>query len=146
MRLLLLSTVCLLPLEAHAQRVADTTFSWQGYARTSIAHIQIFENPADPDRPHTVVVQEIAANIGPSTIDDVSYLAEQIGRTFALDPTLAYWVLHWGDFSFQEAKASRKELFLRATFKRNRSGQLGSPQWRVINREAVEILTDRAFY
>ena len=146
MRLLLLFTVCLLPLQALAQLVADTTFSWQGYARASIAHIQIFEIPTDPDRPHTVVVREIASNSGPSTIDDVSYLAEQIGRTFALDPTLAYWVLHWGDFSFEGAKASRKELFLRATFKRNKSGQLGSPQWRVINREAVEILTDRAFY
>ena len=129
-----------------AQLQADTMFTWRGYAQSGIARVQIYKNPADVDRPRTLVVQEIAKNHGPSVVAELPYLAEEIGRSFSFDPAAAFWVLHWGAFSFEDAKQSKKELFLRATFKRTKSRKLSSPQWRVIEREEVEMLTDRAFY
>ena len=146
MKHLALLIPCFLLQTATAQLQVDTLFTWQGYAQSGIARVHIYANTSNADRPRTLVVKEIAGNHGPSVVTELPYLAEEIGRFFNFDPVEAYWVLHWGAFSFEGAKPSKKELFLRATFKRTRTRQLGSPQWRVIEREEVEVLTDRNFH
>lgn len=139
-----------------AQPAEDTTVVWRGYTKKGVAHVQLFNMPGSTserstserstlERSAIVVIKEIADNQGPSTITDFPYLAEQIGRSFQLDPTKAFWILHWGSFSFKNAQKSDKEFFLRATFKRTKNQQLSSPQWRLVDREYVEELTDRAY-
>lgn len=129
----------------NAQILVDTTITWQGYTQSSVADVQVFHNPDDDTRPYTVLVKELASNKGISATADIIFLTEEIGRTLAFNPTKATWVLHWGAFSFENAKRSKKELFLRATFKRTKRNQISSPQWRVIDRVEVELLTDRLF-
>lgn len=151
MRLLLASCTLLLaaPHAASAQPIADTTLAWQGYARTSTCHVQVY--PAEPgaDRPHTVVLRELAESRGPTTLDDARHLVELIGRQQGLDPAAATWIFHWGTFSFEgassERRRSRKELFLRATFRRTPAGHLGAPAWRLVTKAEVEVLTDRRY-
>jgi len=148
---LLVLTVAVRP--ATAQLRVDTVFTWQGYARTATCHLRIYGTPPDAstpanagDRPYTVVIRELAENDGPATTADARHLAELVGRRFSLDPATAYWVFHWGWFSYPGATAGRrKELFLRATFRRNNNQSLGPPQWRLVTREAVEDYTDRHF-
>lgn len=130
-----------------AQPLADTLVTWRGYARTAQARVQVFPAPPDEDdRPRTLVVQELAANRGPSTLADVRYLAEHIGRQFGIDPAEATWIFHWGGFSYAGADPDDdKELFLRATFRRTSTNRLATPYWKVIDRNAVRELTDRRF-
>jgi len=129
---------------AHAQPLADSLFEWRGYNRTSTAHVQVYAAPEDEERrPHVVVLREVAANRGPSTVDDVRYLADLIGRQFGLDPAEATWVVHWGAFSYAGAKDDARALLLRVTFRRTKSGRLSSPYWRVITPTDVHALTDR---
>lgn len=134
-----------LPLSA--QPLVDTLFTWRGYARTAQCHVQVYPAPPDEDtRSRTIVVRELASNRGPSTLHDVRYLAERLGRQFGLDPAEAYWVFHWGAFSYEGAAPDDdKELFLRATFRRTSTGRIGTPYWKVIDRDAVRELTDRRF-
>ena len=146
MRVFFLLILCTIPKTILAQPDVDTTFTWQGYARTGVARIQRYPNPASEERPHTFVVKEVAENRGPTIVQDLTFLVEQIGRSYNIDPTAVYWILHWGDFSFEGAESTKKELFLRATFRRNKNLQLSSPQWRVIEKVEVEELTDRRFY
>jgi hypothetical protein len=132
--------------EVHAQPLADTLFAWRGYARTAKTQVTVYPAPPDDDRrAQTVILRELADNRGPSTIDDVRYLAEQIGRTLGVVPEEAYWVFHWGAFSFDGAEDGAKEIFLRATFRRTKTGNLASPYWRVVSRDEVRELTDRRF-
>ena len=146
MRWLLL---CLLALgfaaPAAGQVVADTLFTWPGYARTGTCHLRIFHAPPGDDRTHTIVLQELAENRGPTTLDDARHLAEVIGRHYGIDPVAAYWVFHWGAFSYDAGAERGKELFLRATFGRTSTYNLGTPRWRVVTREEVEELTDRLY-
>lgn len=130
---------------AYAQPLADTLVSWRGYARVSTAQVQVYPAPpGDERRDRTIVVRELADSRGPSTVDDVTYLADLIGRHFRLDPARAYWILHWGAFSFREAHDG-KELFLRVTFRRTSSGRLSSPHWRALSHVDVLELTDRRY-
>ncbi len=135
------------PGAARAQLAADTTLSWRGYARTAMCRVRIYAVPAEPDeRAHVVVLTELAENRGPSIVADASYLAERVGRRFGVAPAEAYWIFHWGAFSYAgAAPAPRKELFLRATFSRTQSGRLGSPYWRVITEDELREMTDRQF-
>lgn len=142
----LLSGMNLTAHTAACQPIADTLLVWDGYFSQGQTRVQLYPNLADTSRPYTMVLRELATNKGPSTVDDLAYLAEEAGRAFKLDPTRINWILHWGAFSFEAAKKTRKEIFLRATFKRNRSRHLGRPQWRLVTREEVELLTDRGFY
>ena len=128
-----------------AQPIVDTTITWQAYAKTGATHIQIYNNPANADRYKTIIIKELANNTGPTATSDLAYLAQEISRTFDFNPTKAYWVLHWGAFSFEGAQKDKKELFIRVSFKFARNLQLGSPQWRVIERAEVEEMTDRLF-
>lgn len=137
--------LALAPLSAHGQLVTDTLFTWRSYTQTGQCRVLVYATPQDEDRSHTVVLREVAGNRGPSTIDDASYLVEEIGRHFGVDPTAAYWVFHWGAFSYSDDGGPDKELFVRATFRRTKSGNLGSPYWRVVTRAEVEDYTDRQF-
>ncbi len=131
---------------ARAQLLADTLFAWKGYAQTSHCRLRLYVAAEAVERPRIVVLEELADNRGPSTLDDARYLAERVGRALNFDPADALWVFHWGAFSFPDARPDAgKELFLRATFRRSRQGQLGTPTWRVVRREDVEEYTDRRF-
>ncbi len=131
---------------ARAQALVDTVFAWRGYARTATCHLRIYPTPPDEERTHTVVVRELAENEGPSSVADARHLVELVGRRFDIDPAHAYWIFHWGPFSYAGAAPDRrKELFLRATFRRTRSQHLSTPSWRVVSREDVEDATDRLF-
>ncbi len=132
--------------QASAQLRADTVFTWRGYARASTCHLRIYATPSDEDRPHTVIIRELAENDGVSAVSDARHLVELVGRRFEIDPAEATWVFHWGAFSYEGAAPNkRKELFLRATFRWNKSGTLSTPSWRVVTREQVEDYTDRLF-
>ena len=147
MRRLAFFLVLLLPAPpASAQLVADTLFSWKGYARTATCRVRIYEIPPQRERTHTVVLTELAENRGPSTVADAQFLAEQVGRRYNLDPTTAYWIVHWGAFSYQNAEPDGdKVLYLRMTFNRTATGRLSSPYWRALRKEDVLELTDRQF-
>ena len=133
-----------LSIPALAQPQTDTTVTWRSYSRTGTAAVQVYPGPPDEEETHTLVVRELAENRGPSTIEDFPYLADLIGRQLGIDPTTAYWVLHWGGFSFEGANPDAdKALFLRATFNRTESGSLSSPYWSVISETDVRELTDR---
>ena len=146
MRLLLLCCILFfLPAGSSAQQLADTLFQWQGYTHPGKTRLLLFKTLEDNQRSHVAILQEQALNKGPTIQEDFSFLVEEIGRNFQIDPAETYWVLHWGAFSFVENASSSKDLFLRATFRRNQDGRLGSPLWRLIRREDVEELTDRLF-
>ena len=134
------------PSDVSAQLRADTVFTWRGYARASTCHLRIYATPSDEDRPHTIIIRELAENTGASSIADARHLVELVGRRFEIDPAAVTWIFHWGAFSYEGAAPNkRKELFLRATFRWNKSGSLGTPSWRVVTREQVEDYTDRLF-
>src|SRR5690554_3984928 len=131
---------------ANGQALIDTLFSWQGYGRTGACRVLVYRTPPGNERTHTVVIREIAENTGPTAMSDARHLVELIGRGLNVDPDSTNWIFHYGDFSYPGARStSRKELFLRATFRRTRSGSLGAPSWHVITRADVEDLTDRLF-
>jgi len=144
-RLLALASLgCALTLSAPAQPQTDTTVTWRSYSRTGTAQVQVYPGPPDEEETHTIVVKELARNDGPSTIEDFQYLADLVGRRLSIDPTRAYWVLHWGGFSFEGADPDAdKALFLRATFNRTESGNLSSPYWNVVSETDIRELTDR---
>lgn len=134
----------ILSLTATAQPRVDTTVTWRSYSHTGTTQVQVYPGPPDEEETHTIVVKELAENRGPSTVKDVQYLADLIGRRLGVDPTQAYWVLHWGGFSFEGADpGADKALFLRATFNRTQSGNLSSPYWNVVSETDVRELTDR---
>jgi len=129
---------------AWAQPRTDTTITWRSYSRTGTAQVQVYPGPPDEEETHTLVVKELAKNRGPSTLNDFQYLADLVGRQLGIDPTQAYWVLHWGGFSFEGADPDAdKGIFLRATFNRTGSGNLSSPYWNVISKTDLRELTDR---
>lgn len=142
---LLLAAPATDPATALAQPIADSLFSWRGYNRVSETHVSIYPSPSDEEtRVHTVVLKELGSNRGASTVEDIRYLADLVGRQFGIDPAHAYWIVHWGAFSYDlSASDPKKDLFLRVTFRRTKSGRLGSPYWRVISRDDVRELTDR---
>ena len=130
---------------SYSQLLADTLYSWQGYSKPAHCGIQLFKNPSESSKKYTVVLTELAENTGPTATSEIGYLAEAIGRTYHFDPTVAFWVIHWGGFSYSSAGTSSKELFIRATFRRTASQRIGAPQWKIISREDVENYTDRQF-
>ena len=135
-----------LPLSTMAQPLADTLFSWSGYTHVSETHLQLYPGPpSDENRDHTVVLRELADNTGPTILDDISYVAEQVGRDFGMDPARVTWVLHWGHFSYAEAAPSNKEVFIRVTFRRTDTGRLSAPYWRIITRPDVIEITDQRY-
>jgi len=142
--LVLVALLLVLPEPVRAQPLTDTTFTWRSYSKTGTVQVQVYPGPPDEEETHTIVLQELAENRGPSTVEDLQYLADLVGRHLSLAPTEAYWILHWGGFSFEGADPDAdKALFLRATFNRTSSGNLSSPYWNVISETDVRELTDR---
>jgi hypothetical protein len=134
----------LLSLPAVAQPQTDTTVTWRSYSRTGTAQVAVYPGPPDDEETHTIVIKELARNRGPTVVEDFQYLADLVGRQLGVNPTAAYWVLHWGGFSFEGADPDAdKALFLRATFNRTETGNLSSPYWDVISATDVRTLTDR---
>lgn len=130
---------------AAQEATVDTLLSWQTYAQDAVARVRIFSSN-DEDRPHTVVVDELAENRAGLVTDDVRYLAETIGRRFGHDPAAAFYVFRFTGASFCADGGEDKVLLLRATFTRTRTGRLSSPSWRVLTRDELAELTDRRLY
>ncbi len=145
-KLLPVLLLVLTPQSVPAQLVTDTLFSWQGYGHTSTCRIRVFESAPKASRARTIVIDELAANRGASTLDDVRHLAELVGRALSQNPEEAFWIFRWGAFSFPGADDNGKEVYLRATFRSSDYGTLGPPYWRLIDRAAVIEYTDRAFH
>ncbi len=127
-----------------AAQPADTLFAWQTYGRDARARVQTFAVD-DDKRPRTVVVDELASNDALVT-DDVRYFVDALGRAVGLDPAEATFVFRFSGRSFREDGDDGKTLLLRATFNRTKSGTLGSPSWRLLTRDELAELTDRALY
>ncbi len=141
----LLLTAAVATAPAEAQPLADTLLTWNSYRAERSARVRLFR-AADDDRPYTVVADERAESPGGPITDEVRYVAETVGRTFGFDPAEATFVFCFTAAGFTPgASASGKALLLRATFRRTDSGDLGTPSWRVISREALDDLTDRAY-
>jgi hypothetical protein len=143
--LLLIAVLLTATSPVQGQPVADTLFSWLDYGRTSSCRVQIFQTLDDKNRHHTVVLGELAQNRGATTVSDARHLVELVGRRFNIDPAAAYWIFHWGSFSFEGAETHKKEILLRATFSRQSGGRLAAPSWRILTRDEVEDMTDRLF-
>jgi hypothetical protein len=121
---------------------ADTLLGWRTYSEDAAARVQVLAS-ADEDRPYTVVVDQLPDQPALVT-DDARFVAETVARTFGYDPVFATVVFRFTAASF-EADEDRA-LLLRATFRRSKSGALGSPSWRVISRDELADLTDRQLY
>jgi hypothetical protein len=129
-----------------AQPLADTLLIWHSYSDDRVARVRLFRCD-DADRPHTVVVDERAESDGGPVTDEVRYVAETIGRTLGFDPAAATFVFRFTAAGFAPGTGDDgKALLLRATFRRGASGDLNAPSWRVLSRDALAELTDRALY
>ena len=129
-----------------AQPLVDTLLTWQSYSNARSARVRLYRCD-DEDRPRTVVVDERAESAGGPVTDEVRYVAETIGRTFGFDPVAATFVFRFTAAGFAPgAPDDGKALLLRATFRRGASGALSAPSWRVLSRDALAELTDRALY
>lgn len=130
---------------AHAQ-IVDTLLTWRTYTVPAHAHLRVFAAPSDA-RPLTAVIDELASNAASPATDDARFLAETIGRMLGHDPAAMTFVFRFSQASFCADQARpTKRLLLRATFARTRTGALASPSWRVITRDELAALTDRALY
>lgn len=143
--LLVAAVIAVLATPSSAAQVSDTLLTWRTYLHNVTAQVRVFRI-ADERRPLTAVVDELAnRNAGPAT-DDARFLAETIGRMVGSDPAEMTFVFRFSAASFCEAGAGGKQLLVRATFTRTRTGALASPSWRIITREELASLTDRALY
>ena len=124
---------------------ADTLVTWQTYGQEGITRVRTFPSN-DEDRPLTIVVDELAENQAGAVTDDVRYFVDDLGRQFGIDPTEATFVFRFTGESFCADGDADKLLLLRATFRRTTAGNLGSPSWRLISRDELAELTDRALY
>lgn len=129
---------------ARAQAI-DTLFTWQTYDDEGVTRVQFFPSN-DEERPITVVVDELAENRAGAVTDDVRYFVDTLGRAFGYDPAEITFVFRFSGESFCEDGDPDKLLLLRATFRRTSAGNLGSPSWRLLSRDELSELTDRALY
>lgn len=129
---------------AQAQAI-DTLFTWQTYDAESITRVRVFPSD-DEDRPITAVVDELAENEAGAVTDDVRYFVDTFGRAFGFDPTEITFVFRFSGASFSADGTDDKQILLRATFRRTSTGNLSSPLWRLISRDELAELTDRALY
>ncbi len=118
----------------------DDLFTWQEYGRTATCDLAIHRDLADDeDRPHVAVLTERADNEGPSVVDDLRYVAEQVGRMHDLDPAGVTWIVRWGATAYRGAEGG-KEIVLQARFRRTKSGSLSTPSWKVLSHEQADDL------
>ena len=144
-RLARLCLVAFLFSTALAAQPADTLLTWQTYGREGVARVRTFASN-DVDRPLTVVVDEQAASPVLVT-DDVRFFVETFGRGVGVDPAeTKVRVPAFSGASFGAGAGGDKVLLLRATFTRTKTGRLSTPFWRVVTRDELAELTDRALY
>ena len=129
--------------DAQAQ-VIDTLFTWKTYEAEGVTHVRVYPSD-DEDRPITAIVDELAENKHAVT-DDVRYFVDTFGRAFGFDPTEITFVFRFSGTSFSADGTDDKQLLLRATFRRTSAGNLSSPSWRLLTRDELAELTDRALY
>ncbi|MEX0600969.1 MAG: hypothetical protein WD205_10020, partial [Rhodothermales bacterium] len=86
--------------------LVDTTFTWRGYTSMSECRVRLYRSAESVQRPLTVVLDELSANPGRSTLDDAPLLVELVARTLRVEPDSAFWIFHWGGFSFAGAAPS----------------------------------------
>lgn len=140
------AALCCTPARAQSTLSAgpavDTVLSWETYGTPRSARVRVYA--ADDDRrPRTVVVDEQASDLAPVT-DDVRFFVETVGRRLGIDPAEATFVFRYTAASFvRGASETGRRLFLRATFRRTASGDLGPPTWRVVTGDALDDLTSR---
>lgn len=128
---------------AQAAPAADQQLTWRSYSAPRQARVRLFHTD-DERRPRTVVLDDCASNGAPIT-DEATFVADLAARELGFDPTEATFVFRFSPAAFGDgARDSGKTLLLRATFSRGASGNLVSPQWRVITADALSALTDRA--
>ena len=128
---------------AQTRPLHDQEVTWRAYAAERAARVRVFAID-DERRPHTIVVDDRASNGGPIT-DEAQFVADLVGREVGVDPTAATFVFRFTPSAFAEGAQERgKTLLLKATFRRTKSGGLGSPDWRVLTTDALDELTDRA--
>lgn len=124
---------------------ADTLLTWRTYGQEGHARVRTFASN-DEARPLTVVVDELASNRGGLVTDDVRYFVETYGRSVGVDPAAVAFVFRFNGASFSEGGPEDKTLLLRATLTRTKTGRLSTPHWRVLTRDELAELTDRALY
>ncbi len=129
--------------DVSAQTGVDEVITWRSYSAERSAHVRVLAS-GDRDRPFTVVIDESNDGAAGPVTDEARFVAETIGRTFGFDPVEAFFVFRFQVGSSTGASSSNKVLLLRATFRRGASGDLGAPSWRVISRESLTEITDRA--
>ena len=147
MRLLVLLALAWVaaPVAAQSGPLHDQEVTWRSYNgdRPRAVRVRVFAS-GDERRPHTVVVDDRAANGRAPVTDEAPYVAETIGRELGFNPVEAVFVFRFTAASFaEEGSDSGKAVLVKATFRRTSSGSLGSPSWRVLTPEALEDLTDR---
>ena len=143
---LLLGATLLVATPAFAQDnpIDDREVTWRTYGAERTARVRVFVCD-DERRPHTIVVDDRASNGGAVT-DEAQFVADFVGREVGVEPTAATWVFRFTPAAFADGAPDRgKTLLLRAVFRRTSTGALGSPDWRVISRDALDELTDRSF-
>jgi hypothetical protein len=146
LRLLAVAALWCLAASASSAQIVDTLLTWRTYAQPAHAHLRIFAAPSDA-RPLTAVIDELASNASGPATDDARFLAETVGRMIGHDPAEMTFVFRFSQASFcGDGAPATKRLLLRATFGRTRAGALASPLWRVITRDELAALTDRALY
>ena len=127
----------------HRSVPSDTVITWRTYARAVEVPIQVFTAESDR-RPYTIVLDD-RAEYGALLTTDARFFAETVGRGLGVDPAEATFVFRYSAASFSEGEdPGRRALLVRATFSRNRSGTLAAPTWRLITRDELSDLTDRA--
>lgn len=131
---------------AQGEPLHDREISWRSYdlGHDRSARVRVFACD-DERRPHTVVIDDRAENGRTPVTDEAPYVAETVAREIGFDPTEATFVFRFTEGSFVEGGSDRgKALLVKATFRRNPSGSLAAPSWRVISPDVLEDLTDRA--
>lgn len=142
---LLVLMTCSTAAAAQTAPVLDRTLSWRTYDGTRSARVRVYASP-DRRRPHTAVVDELTtpgeAPPQGAITDEARYAAEFIARELRLEPARVTYVFRLPDGT----RPGAPPTLLRATFTLLRSGQLGSPAWRVLSRDELDRLTDRGLY
>lgn len=124
---------------------SDRILTWRTYdlGFERAARVRVFPS-TDERRSIAVVIDEHVGGEKPATAE-ARYVAEVIGREFGFNPVNASFVFRYTGASFvEDASDGGKELLLRVTFRRLASGSLGGPSWRVLSRDELSRLTDRA--
>ena len=131
------------PPSARGRAAIDTTVAWRTYSATRQARVRVY--PCDDEaRPHTIVIDDPAANGDEPITDEARFVAEHVGRALGIDPVAATFVFRYTPASFAPAAGERgRALLLRATFRRGDSGDLTAPTWRVLTADQLGALTDR---